>query len=171
MAKLKDKFFNRVIEGDFELGENESLEVKGSGELKAFENIVDAQGHARFVEGDGTPYELTGYTPSYYKWSLSGSHLLLVVAGKFADTTSITNSDIVAFKLPKWVYDKIYPVWQNWIEAQTITLINDDWTSQQCAMALRKGGDDSLVIRITGSVTMTKERNFRCQFDLLVDNE
>ena len=45
------------------------------------EDIVDADGHKRFIEGNVTPANIIGENDiQYAKWSLSGSHLMIVLA-------------------------------------------------------------------------------------------
>ena len=140
--------------------------------IKVFEDIKDKDGHLRFVEGNGTPETISGFTSSYCKWSLSGTHLIFVLAGTFADTTALVNIDLALYQVPEWVYNKIYGVWQtNWIETKKTVLINDDWSTQDATTSIRKGSDNNLIIRFVGSTTMTKDRNFRVQFDLLIDND
>lgn len=159
---------NQPVEGD----ELENLEV--SGELKAFENIVDKDGHKRFIEGDGVPLEKEGFTSTYCKWSLSGTHLMCVLAGTIADTTAITATDSLAkFYCPAWVMAKIFPVWSNNIEAKNIIMFASDWTQQNLQVKVQKANvDDTYIINFeAGAVTLTKDRNFRVQFDLLIDNE
>ena len=81
-------------------------------EVKVFEEIVDKDAHKRFIEGEGDiVLEQEGVDFTYAKWSLSGSHLLLVIAGTVEDETVLTSSTtaIVNFYVPKWIYDKIYP--------------------------------------------------------------
>ena len=62
----------------------QEAEVNG---LKAFENIVDKDGHKRFIEGTPTNPTIEGVEITYAKWSLSGTHLMLVMAGNVASTT------------------------------------------------------------------------------------
>ena len=142
------------------------------------ENIVDKELHKRFIEDDGVATELEGYTPTFVKWSLSGSHLMLVVAGNIALGTTIANNFIFAkFTLPKWIFDKVYPVWSGAnIETKTIAFVSDDWASQSLSCILQKPNvapyENMLIIRMVSSAhTFTANRGFRCAFDLLIDNE
>ena len=54
-------------------------------------NLVDKDGHERFIEGDIPDPEITGLTPIYYKWSLSGTHLMIVMAGTIENGTNLSN--------------------------------------------------------------------------------
>ena len=175
MAKLTDKFFNRVIEGPLELEAGEKikgdLELASGDVAKIFENIVDKDGHARFDEGNGADQTITGFTYTYHKWALSGTHLLLVVAGNIADATTIaTSTNVGYFKVPKWILDKIYPSFLNNIEVKVIQVWNDDYSNQNITVVLEKK-TDGIVIRTAGSFTSTKARSLRVEFDLLIDNE
>ena len=146
--------------------------------INRMEQIVDAQGHQRFIEDDGVATELEGYTPTFVKWSLSGSHLMLVVAGNIAQGTTIANNFIFAkFTLPKWIFDKVYPVWSGAnIETKSIAFVSDDWASQTLSCILQKPNvapfENMLIIKMVSSAhTFTADRGFRCAFDLLIDNE
>lgn len=134
------------------------------------EDLVDADGHKRFQEWDGyLPTPITGVNITFSKASLSGSHLMLVVAGEIADGTIISNGSIMQYvDLPAWIMDKIIPIWNTNIEGKSVRIWADDWTYQDVYAVLAKGSD-KLAITTTGNVTANKDRKFRFQFDLLID--
>ena len=145
--------------------------IESTTNLKVFENIVDADGHKRFIEGDGTPAEITGITPTYCKWSLSGTHLMLVYAGSVENGTTIANGIVIAsFNLPDWILNKIYPVWGNGIERKVTNLTASDWSKQDLDIALDKSTNSLRLLKVA-PVTLTADRGFRIAFDLLIDNE
>ena len=137
-----------------------------------FENLVDNDGHKRFIEDNGTPRtDITGLTSTYCKWSLSGTHLLLVFAGNVANTSTLANGAILCyFGVPKWILDKIYPVWSEYLESKSFQMRAEDWSSQDLAIVLQKGSNDLRLIK-TGEITLTADRSFRIAFDLLIDND
>lgn len=144
-------------------------------EVKVFEEIVDKDAHKRFIEGEGDiVLEQEGVDFTYAKWSLSGSHLLLVIAGTVEDETVLTSSTtaIVNFYVPKWIYDKIYPVFANvYIEQKSFNMTDvAGWSTQTVSTALKKESN-VLGIRLTSNVTLTAKRGFRIAYDLLIDNE
>lgn len=144
-----------------------------SSSAKIFENIKDSQGHNRFVEGEGNMQTRDGITPVYVKWSLSGSHLLLVTSGTARNETVIPNAFIFgSFVLPEWIYNKIYPVFlTSYLEARSDILIADDTSTQTIRIALKKDTDNKvLIVLFDANQTLTKDRAFRFQFDLLIDN-
>ena len=174
MAKLQDKFFNRVIEGDLELESSEKAQVIDAVEkdssLKVYENIVDAQGHKRFIEGDITQETITGITPGYSKWSLSGSHLMIVLCGTIANGTVISSGQLLMqIALPQWIMDKIFPVYGNNIEYKLFSVTNSSGQSQNIGCYTQKA-DGKIKVRLS-ALTLTDERMFRVYFDLLIDNE
>ena len=157
---------NQPVEGD----EIENLEV--SGELKAFENIVDKDGHARFIEGDFDVLpEATGVSKIYAKWSLSGSHLMIVLCFSLEDATSFSTTYMAKVELPQWIKDKMVPVFTNNIIPYVgIIIANEAYNSTQNAnIALRKNDND--IILVMASITTTAKRYGRIQFDLLIDDE
>ena len=138
------------------------------------ENIVDADGHKRFVEGNGAPLQQEGVNISYCKWSLSGTHLMFVLAGSITNTTEIQQyASLAQYQLPKWIMDKIYPVWNDtFIEKATILLIGEDWSEQSIAVVSSVDKTYNMFyITAVSSLTLTANRSFRIEFDLLIDNE
>lgn len=131
----------------------------------------DTSARPLIVEGDGVPIEQEGVTITYCKWSLSGTHLMIVLAGSFADTTVIANNKILAsYAIPSYILDKVYPVWLTFMEAKQIDVYAQDWTKQQIFVKFAKESPNLTIV--TGStLTLTADRNFRIQFDLLIDNE
>lgn len=162
--------------------------IKGKGQrlipeelLKYFQNqkdkgmniveLVDSAGNPRFVEGDGEGLTQEGVTISYCKWSLSGTHLMLVCAGTVASGTTIsTGTGIGVFGIPKWIYDKIYSLFSNVVEIKNFNYWGSDYTSQSSITQLQKVSN-TLKLSPTGNLTTTANRNFRIQFDLLIDSE
>ena len=157
------------VEGAVELGS--TLEVAGNAKL--FEKIVDSQGNKRFIEGDLTIANITGLTDTYAKWSLSGTHLMIVLAGDVANETAFTSNQTIATleNLPTWIKNKIIPVWDNnYVVPTSIVFRGDDWSTQNLTTALVKISNN-IEIRSAGSVILNANRHFRIQYDLLIDNE
>ena len=149
------------------------VELEDSTELTTLmSNIVDSQGNKRFVEGNGAvETAVDGLTITYKKWSLSGTHIMFVLAGTFANGTELpSNTDLISFDLPTFILNKITSIWRGNIENKNFSAYADDWSSQNGTMVLRKI-DNKIIIRTTSEVTFTKDRNFRIQFDLLIDSE
>lgn len=156
----------KIIDGSIDEAFDNLDDRKG-----VFEKIADKDGHLRFVDGEGIigPNQ-TAITSDYCKWSLSGSHLMFVFAGTIADEGQPADEYLAKFELPKWILDKIFPVWSNYIEAKTISLKATDWTEQTMTVVLGLASDN-INIQPVQRPTMTANRHFRIQFDLLIDNE
>ena len=135
-------------------------------------NIVDSKGNPRFVEGEGTPATITGFTATQCKWSLSGTHLMLVLAGSVANGTTINDGVILAtFNLPDFIFNKIATVWANlYIEMKQVSMYSSSWTTQALMTTMRKSSVLQ-IIKSGGSTSLTDNRNFRLQFDILIDSE
>ena len=140
--------------------------------INLMENIVDSKGNKRFVEGAFTPYAIEKVTYTYCKWSLSGSHLMIVLAGNCESGAVFSNKDWSNITLPTWILDKIYPTVNSVIDNKTMLLrkINEWWTSQSIGLTLQKYAG-RLMIRIESNVTSNSDSAFRIQFDLLIDND
>ena len=172
MAKLTDKFFNRVIEGPLVLEDVEKAQVieavEADSNIKIFENIVDKDGHKRFIEGDITIETIEGVTQTYGKWSLSGSHLMIVVGANFANASVIANGKLANINLPQWIVDKITPLFSTIAIRHNETLWNTDYSSQTLIVNVEK--QDNKIVMYNGPLTLTKDRVGRFEFDLLIDN-
>lgn len=142
-------------------------------DLEIFENIVDKDGHKRFVEGKLRVSETEGFEFTYAKWSLSGSHLIIVLAGNIANGTAYTAKTLAYADLPKWIDDKITPTFGSSIGVMEVKLYNADTSSQAFSCFYQKGTQDGVpyVGLYCTSVTASKDRSFRIQIDLLIDNE
>ena len=150
-----------------------SLEkIEATENLKIFENIVDKDGHKRFIEGDITMEEISGITQTYCKWSLSGSHLLVVIGGSVANGTTISSTTkICDIDFPQWIKDKIEVLYgASVVLIESVSLYGSDGVSQTGSFRLRKA-DNAIFVDISGNLTLTADRNFRIQYDLLIDNE
>lgn len=137
-------------------------------------DIVDANGNKRFIERNGnTPYTAEGFAITYAKASLSGSHLLIVLAGNVSQAFTVGSSiNLIKFTLPAYVYNKIVPLWASvFVEAKQIIYRSDQWTSQTQNVVLARDGNNTLIIRTVNDFTATYDEHFRIQFDLLIDAE
>ena len=150
---------------------SEAQEIGAISELPVFENIVDKDGHKRFIEGDiSLASSIEGVTLEYSKWSLSGSHLMLVLAGKIDNGATINGTMTNAIQLPAWVIEKIKPTYGSIVLRQNVTAYAGDGGTTQTILSVVAKSSGNIVIAGYG-FTATDDRYFRMQFDLVVDNE
>ena len=151
------------------------LEV--SGDIKYLENIVDSAGNKRFIEGDIEDLEAS-FTPSYAKWSLSGTHLTIVVAGTFPSGKEFTSG--VSFKLvdvglPSWIGSKIYAV--DGVVDVKLRPLNDSnniyrkQTDLNCYFDKTSNTVFPIWLVPTETHTLSETSYIRMSFDLLIDME
>lgn len=141
-----------------------------------FENIKDSDGNARFIGGDLTENATSGITHLYKKWSLSGTHLMIVDVFKIASGTSLTAYSVPSeLALPEWVGAKIYPIGttSDWIvfKSAIISKASGAPASETSSTLLRKLSDTSFQLYLTDAITASEDIYVRLQFDLLVDNQ
>ena len=159
----------------------EGLEVSGdkyavpSGGSSLMSDIVDANGNPRFVEGEGTPRERTGYNVSYCKWSLSGTHLMVVLAAS-VDANIYVGMDpmeLAKYTLPNYILDKIYPVSSgsmgDVIETKSLTLYDANTLVNQTTSVRFKKEANGVGLYAANDLHATSKSYFRIQFDLLID--
>lgn len=148
----------------------DNLEEGGSG--SELDDIVDSHGNKRFIEGNGTPVTLSKYNFSICKWSLSGTHLMLVLAGTVEATGSAISGQLFCtFELPVWIMNKIYPLSTTGIiESKSMYYYTDTESSISKQQILRKV-NNTLTITNDGGGQFSNNMSFRIQFDLLIDSE
>ena len=139
--------------------------------MNKMEEIVDSAGNKRFVEGDITFEKVSGVTPSYGKWSLSGTHLMIVIAGTLANGTVLADSTkLCEFSITNFIYDKIEPLFGNNVLVRSDIIYSPSWSTQTLKTRLRKE-NDKLNITSVDALTLNSDKNFRVQFDLLIDSD
>lgn len=136
-------------------------------------SIEDSQGHKRFIEGQLTPSfsetVLQNVVPvvQYTRWSLSGTHLMLVACVYF--TNALSNSGIESLfkvELPEWIYNKITPLGESgFVGKTTFTL----FASGNIVCNLYKRENNN--IEINTGASFPNDKTLRIQFDLLIDSE
>lgn len=138
--------------------------------LNDIASLVDSAGNSRFIEGSATLPTITGVTFTYGKWSLSGTHLMCVIAGTIASGNAIANGTIMAqFQLPTFILDKIYPTQGSLVLYTTITSVGTNFQVTNTNAFVDKITD---VIRLKLNqdyASQTVDKNFRVQIDLLID--
>lgn len=143
--------------------------------INLLENIVDSKGNKRFIEGEGTPVtpSPTGITITKTFWSLSGTHLILVVLGSAANGTIVADGTSLAkFYLPKYIFDKIEAVWStNGVASTNFTYVSDTWSTQDAKAAIIKDTDNLTITTAYGGTTLTTDKKFKIQFDLVINLE
>lgn len=148
----------------------DKLELNPSGTFRAFENIVDKDGHKRFIEGDLETKTISGVSFSYAKWSLSGSHLLIVCVANVEDGTILTAGTIFAnINIPSWIINKLVAQFSNAVDIKGFPAYDINGNVQTMNVYLRKVS--SSIDLMIGSFTATADRLVRIAFDLLIDNE
>ena len=147
--------------------------VENKSDLKVFENIVDKDGHKRFIEGDITAETISGATQVYGKWSLSGTHLMAVLILSLDNAATITSGATIAdIEVPKWIADKVTPLTSNNIVSRgSNDAFASDWSTQAFNSFLVKPSASVLRIIKAADLTLTADRTVRIQFDLLIDDE
>ena len=143
-----------------------------TGELQAFEEITDKDGHKRNTGGDINLTDNTpaGITKTYGKWSLSGTHLLMVLGLELTANT-YASSEIATFTLPEWIYNKVDILFQSSVaDRKIIPAWDNNYGSQNLTFTLNKLGNNTLQIGMSGA-TLSADRKCRIAFDFLIDNE
>lgn len=74
-------------------------------------NVRDSDGNQRFISGNITPNaSLASIEAVYAKWTLSGSHLMIVFMFKVLEDFTASGTNLGYMDIPSWLYAKIYPM-------------------------------------------------------------
>lgn len=142
-----------------------------------FEGILDKNGNARFVEGELTYTDDANTTTKYAKWSLSGSHLMIVHAFTLsANATESASKVFSEVSLPEWIFNKIYEISESsggWVSTKIVTP-NESTGASASAQAktflLRKSTANLIIYCLDAITVGASDLVYRVQFDLLIDN-
>lgn len=156
---------------------NGDIDVDANSKVKIFENIVDKAGNHRFIEGDITPVTALEDVVPFAHWSLSGSHLMLVLCIYNTTESDITISGAsglsTAINLPQWIKDKIYPMGNTPHVLHNFAVEGvkpDDLTqdsNKQATYVIKSSGN----LAINGvNFTAKAGYYYRIEFDLLIDD-
>lgn len=148
----------------------QSDDITARNTISSMERIIDTNGNFRFIEGNLT-FEETLIEMSYGKWSLSGTHLMLVIAGTFKANVTVPSLAIIAqASLPAYIAQKIKPVVYQNVDYKTIGTYAEGTSPQSIYTTITINGN-ALNLRLTTAFTPTQDRTVRIQFDLLIDAE
>ena len=145
----------------------------GGGGGATLEDIEDSAGNKRFVEGNGAiassiSSKITG---SFIKWSLSGTHLMLVCAGTVNGSYNFAAEDPLATftDIPEYIRNKIVVLPNNYLESKTC-YFQKGLTKTSFEDSLRYlSAFSKLNIYFDEAVNPETGSYFRIQFDLLID--
>lgn len=148
-----------------------------SGNLNCFDKIVDANGNPRFIGGDIATSNLANLVGNenvkYAKWSLSGTHIMIVLAFNApANTMFTTGSYLASLTIPSWIGSQI----QRIIPSSAMVAIEEVIGKQagevniKKSFDLEKSSDSGFTIWAAENFTTTATNTgFRVQFDLLIE--
>lgn len=137
------------------------------------DDIVDSHGNKRFIEGNLIVETATGVTITYNKWSLSGTHLMLVLAIEYDTTASFAVDDLFAsVELPNYIINKIASGSRiiN-VQSPVSYKISDDSVFANFRYNLIRNNNTLQIKYAAASIPTMQACYSRLQFDLLIDSE
>ena len=130
--------------------------------------IKDNSGNLRFLEGTPNVTQSIENIVKYAKWSLSGTHLMLVLAiynDTGSDITISNYSNFCDFSLPSWMMDKIYPT------NPTNNILGSVGVEGLSGIRCTKSSSGRIQFVTMSNMTIADSNAYRFQFDLLIDME
>ena len=135
-------------------------------------NEHDEDGHQRFLSGTATITPPEGVTVNYAKWSLSGTHLMLVLDITMAPGTELANNDIYAvFNLPSWIVNKLVSPLDEYIDAKNAPIRESGYvlTNYNIRYYVYKDSTDAISIRNLSQSVGDTTQYARVTFDFIID--
>lgn len=153
---------------DKEIATVESLRKDGILSLK------DSHGNPRFVEGDITMETISGITQTYGKWSLSGTHLMIVFTGRIASGTYIGGyTNMANINVPTYILNKVPYLITGRADVRRqyfpIYSTNTEILAQKLFYLAKLDNKLNIGSSTLDPVTINEDGYFRIQFDLLID--
>ena len=168
------------VTGDASVGGDLSVtgdvEVGADSKVKIYGNITDADGNPRFVDGDITIDSglAEKVESAYSKWTLSGSHLMIVCMFKVLEDFTASGTNLAKVTIPSWLYAKIYPM-GNTNHISVIDSLYGYYPNNLSASAgairpylAKNVGDYQLDITIE-SGNLEEDKYYRVVFDLVIE--
>lgn len=163
---------NPTLSGDepnLEGAEIDGIKYKVGGGV-TLDDIVDAGGNKRFVEGTCNLSNKNGITWTYNKWSLSGTHLMIVICGRVTSSSvSITTNSFGNVVLPSYIKDKIRANSNNRVEIKTMNFYDPYLAVADTVKVLLSKWADLALYWGEEKTLSANGCDFRIQFDLLID--
>lgn len=137
------------------------------------EDIVDSQERKRFIEGDivgRNPGEVGVMSFPYGKWSLSGTHLMLVLCVYLHSTATIpANARLCEYiNLPDWVKAKLTALYASNLDYKSFFLFGS--SNSYIKIRCIKQAETDIYFTVGEDFTPTVANSqFRIQFDFLID--
>lgn len=194
MAKILDKLYNRIIEGELVEISDEELSnlgiAKESDIVSALEGQdiapkdVSASGN---ITGASIIENMSGYafgfastvseitiTPIYNSCCKNGNKITFVWFNKVVRTGALNNSYAGIFDIPSSIGSKLYPTINNYLYIGGAFAMKSDTTTQQINFGIEKvGGLDKvgLVLRGLTSLSLNEEYTIRIEATFLLSDD
>ena len=148
-------------------------EESGGSGGSTLDDIVDSKGNKRFIEGNLIVKNKPGLTITYNKWSLSGTHLMLVLCIEY-DTAAIfeVNEIFATVELPNYIINKI-PSGNRIIDTKSPTSykISNNKIFANFRYNLTRDNNILKITHDSASIDIPEACYSRLQFDLIIDSE
>lgn len=134
-------------------------------------SLKDSHGNKRFVEGGMSTPTNQNITLNYGKWSLSGTHLMIVASITIAPNTSLDYVNICeTLNIPSYILNKVVTIVpnSNKVDFKSFRSYIGTSTSDSFTFDLGKA-PLNLIIEGYNLTAGNTERIIRIQFDLLID--
>lgn len=139
--------------------------------------IVDSQGHNRFIQGTPTENVLEGVTHLYKSYVLNGHSLRIIDIVEIAPQTTLANAVLLILDFRdestnRWIFDKIVPIYSNVIaKMETIDIASpsSNPTKQLFSLTINPPYNVWVYLPTTLTNSSNVSMYFRIEFNLIID--
>lgn len=129
--------------------------------------LFDKDGHFRFIEGNGTPANVSGMTVISSKWSLNGSNLMFEIIGTFSKSLN-AGADLCTFTLPDWIIYKIPTPYLNLVDFIRFDAVYTNGATATGFLQIYKH-ENFIGFRNQDNVTIDALTVFKIRYNVIID--
>ena len=134
------------------------------------DDIVDSQGHKRFIAGIGTPEIVSGMSIAYSKWVLNGTNLIFEILGTFSNDLIGGNNLLCTFTIPEWIVPKIQLAYNDIIDFIEYNITSLSGGTNNAKLQISITGN-TIYFNNVSVATINGLCLFRIHYNTIIDNE
>lgn len=147
------------------------LEVDGTkykvGGTITLDDIINGDGNNRFMLNYGIWSSVQGMQGLQARWSLNGYNLMFEALGTF-QTNVNPDTNIVSFKLPKWILNRIITPLLDVVDIFRFSIVNENGEISSATLMVTKTSD-RIIFNASEGVTFTQPVVFRIRYNLIIE--
>lgn len=148
---------------------DQTIELDGFSIGTYLVDIYDSHENNRFINGNGIWSAVSGMQGLQARWSLNGYNLMFEALGTF-QTNVNPDTNIVSFKLPNWILNKIITPLLDVVDIFRFSIVNQTGEISSATLMITKTSD-RIIFNAPEGVTFTQPVVFRIRYNLIINDD